>query len=92
MVTMKLPHTPATKYPLGDTTPPREAYKGQREAFWEKFNRFTPTDIYQWELLKPGNRIEGPAIIEAEGTTAVIEPDWTFSMDEYLNGILTHNI
>jgi len=92
MVTMKLPHTPATKYPLGDTTPPREAYKGQREAFWEKFNRFTLTDIYQWELLKPGNRIEGPAIIEAEGTTAVIEPDWTFSMDEYLNGILSHNI
>ena len=92
MVTMKLPHTPAAKYPLGDTTPPREAYKGQREAFWEKFNRLAPTDIYQWELLKPGNRIEGPAIIEAEGTTAVIEPDWTFSMDEYLNGILSHNI
>lgn len=92
MVTMKLPHTPAAKYPLGDTTPPREAYKGQREAFWQKFNRFTPTDIYQWELLKPGNRIGGPAIIEAEGTTAVIEPDWTFNMDEYLNGILTHNI
>ena len=90
MVTMKLPHTPAVRYPLGDAAPPRDAYKGKREAFWEKFNKFTPTDIYQWELLKPGNRIEGPAIIEAEGTTAVIEPGWTFKMDEYLNGIMKH--
>jgi N-methylhydantoinase A len=91
MVTMKLPHTPEVKYTLGDATPPHEAYKGKRDAFWEKLNKFTPTDIYQWELLKPGNRIEGPAIIEAEGTTAVIEPGWSFKMDEYLNGILKHN-
>ena len=91
MVTMKLPHAPAVKYPLGDTRPPKDAFKGQRDAFWDKLNRFTPTDIYQWELLRPGNRIDGPAIIEAEGTTAVIEPGWTFKMDEYLNGIMKLN-
>jgi N-methylhydantoinase A len=92
MVTMKLPHTPPVKFPLGAAAPPKDSYKGQREAFWEKFNAFRPTDIYQWELLRPGNQIAGPAIIEAEGTTAVIEPGWVFKVDEYLNGLVTMKI
>jgi N-methylhydantoinase A/acetophenone carboxylase len=92
MVTMKLPHAPAIKFPLEAGAPPKDSFKGRREAFWEKFNGFKPTDVYQWELLKPGNKIEGPAIIEAEGTTAVIEPGWTFKVDEYLNGLLTMKV
>jgi N-methylhydantoinase A len=91
MVTMKLPHTPLIKHELEGKIPPKEARKGQRDCFWEKMNAFAQTDIYQWESLRPGNIIEGPAIIEAEGTTAVIEPDWTFKMDLYLNGIVTLN-
>jgi N-methylhydantoinase A/acetophenone carboxylase len=92
LVTMKLPHSPTVKSILEAKKPSKDAYKGQREAFWEKTNAFTLTDIYQWELLKPGNQIEGPAIIEAEGTTVVIEPDWTFKMDEYSNGIVTYRL
>jgi N-methylhydantoinase A/acetophenone carboxylase len=92
MVTMKLPRTPSVKSPLEAATPSKDSYKGQRDAYWEKYNSFRPTDIYQWELLKPGNKIEGPAIIEAEGTTAVIEPGWAFKVDEYLNGIVTMKV
>ena len=92
MVTLELPHTPPVILPLEATAPPKDSFKGQREAFWEKLDAFKPTDLYQWELLKPGNTIRGPAIIEAEGTTAVIEPDWTFKVDEYLNGIVTMKV
>jgi N-methylhydantoinase A len=91
MVTMKLPHAPPVKFPVESAEPPKDSFKGRREAFWEKYGAFRPTDIYQWELLKPGNQIEGPAIIEAEGTTAVIEPGWAFKVDQYLNGILKHS-
>jgi N-methylhydantoinase A len=89
MVTMKLPHATPLKHKLEGKKPSKEAYKGQRDCFWETSNAYTPTDIYQWELLGPGNVIDGPAILEAEGTTVVIDPGWTFKMDQYLNGILT---
>lgn len=32
--------------------------------------------------------IDGPAIIEAEDTTVVIEPGWRYTLDEYLNGVI----
>jgi N-methylhydantoinase A len=92
MANMKLPHQPAAKYELESKKPARESYKGQREAYWEKLKGFVPTDIYQWGLLRSGNEIEGPVIIEDEGTTVVIEPGWTFKMDQYLNGIVAHHV
>jgi N-methylhydantoinase A len=89
MVTMKLPHAPPAKHKLEGKKPSSEACKGQRECFWETVRGYTPTDVYQWELLKPGNTIEGPVILEAEGTTVVIDPGWTFRMDQYMNGLVT---
>lgn len=87
-VTMKLPHLPVSKHEVVSEKLPKEAFKGERDVFWEELGAFTETNIYQWDMLKPGNVIKGPAIIEAEGTTVVIEPGWTFRMDPYLNGIL----
>ena len=44
--------------------------------------------MFAQERLLPGNVVDGPAIIEAEDTTVVIEPGWTFRLGEYLDGIL----
>jgi len=90
-VNLALPHFMLTEHGvLGEKTP-GNALKGQREAYWEKLGGFKPTNIYQWDLLRAGNVIEGPAIIESENTTVVIEPDWTFKMAPELYGMITYN-
>lgn len=63
---------------------PKIAFKGKRQAYWEQMGRFEATDIYDSRLLKPGNMVHGPAIIEAETTTYVLPPAWKLSVDKHL--------
>jgi len=51
--------------------------------------RFVQTPIYRRSLLKPGNRIHGPAIVTQYDTTTVILPGHVAVVDEYMN-ILIH--
>jgi N-methylhydantoinase A/oxoprolinase/acetone carboxylase beta subunit len=76
------------RYPLKGAKPPAAAYKGRREAFWEETGRFQPTDLYEQDLLEPGNIIEGPAIIEAADTNTVLPPGRTYTVNEYRSGII----
>ena len=48
---------------------PKAALKGEREFY--RNGAFTPSKVYAAERLKPGNVVEGPAIIEAADTTVV---------------------
>ena len=43
--------------------------RGKRKAF---FGAWRDCDVYALDDLKPGHTIEGPAIVEAETTTVVI--------------------
>jgi len=72
-------------YPDKGNIPPKNALKGKREVYWEEYSDFKETPIYQEELLGSGNMIEGPAIIEAENTTAVLPPGQKISVDKYHN-------
>ncbi len=76
------------KYPLKSTKAPAEAFKGKREAFWQELGGFRPTSTYDLDKLEPGNKLEGPAIIEAVDTTIVLPPGRTFTINEYLSGII----
>jgi N-methylhydantoinase A/acetophenone carboxylase len=89
-VELELPHFAVTRQEMAGETPDREALKTERDCYWEALGGFSRTKIYAWEKLKAGNLIQGPSVIEAEATTVVIEPAWTFKMDSYGNGILTH--
>lgn len=62
---------------------PKDAYVGKRQVYFE--DRFIDTNVYRWEKLKPGNSVEGPAIIEAAFTTGAIPQDMTATVDDYLN-------
>jgi N-methylhydantoinase A/acetophenone carboxylase len=64
----------------------RSARKGVRDVFWG--NGYISTDVYERDLLKCGNRIEGPAVIESPDTTYVIPPNWSYTVDKYHNGII----
>lgn len=65
------------------TTDPSQAHAGTRRAYFDDSVR--QVNIYRYEDLRAGNEIEGPAIIEAAGTTIVVPPSLRASMDPYLN-------
>lgn len=62
--------------------------KGQRPAFWGADHGWLDSGVYDLAALKPGNVVEGPAVIEAVDTTIVIDPDRTFRVDEHTNGVI----
>jgi N-methylhydantoinase A len=46
------------------------------------------TAIYARNRLQAGDRISGPAVVEQQDTTTVIEPGYAGSVDPYLNIII----
>ena len=67
-----------------------QAKKGSRNAYWPELNTRIDTDVYQFEKLAPGNRLEGPALIEAEFTTIVVPPGQFFHIDSRGLGLLEY--
>jgi N-methylhydantoinase A/acetophenone carboxylase len=68
--------------------PAASARTGKRPAFWIGPNDFLDTPVFTFEELKPGNRIEGPALVEARHTTFVVDPGWRLTLDPYRNCLL----
>ncbi len=58
------------------------ARKGERPVFWPEEKGFRNSPIYAYESLRPGNVVEGPAVVEGEYTTLVVPPAMVFSIDE----------
>jgi N-methylhydantoinase A/acetophenone carboxylase len=75
-------------FELKGTEPLPKALKEPRRAFWAALGGFKETAVFAYEALAPGNKIAGPALIEARDTTFVIEPGWKFTLDLYFNGAL----
>ncbi|MBB5222785.1 N-methylhydantoinase A [Amaricoccus macauensis] len=61
---------------------------GAREVWMPEVGGFTECVVYSRDGLKPGNRIDGPAIVEQMDTTTVILPDMQATVDPYLNLVL----
>ncbi len=66
-------------------TDPTQALKGKRKVFFRKTKGFVETEIYDYKRLNFGNKVSGPAIIEAPTTTIVVLPQQSVRMDEYRN-------
>jgi N-methylhydantoinase A/oxoprolinase/acetone carboxylase beta subunit len=84
-VPLRKPKLPT--FPL-DGESPRKALKGKRPVYWKQYNDFRETEIYDADLLRAGNIVEGPAVIEAKDTTIVLPPGMKYSVDRYLSGII----
>ena len=63
------------------------AQLGARPAYWRDLG-WQETAVYEQRRLQVGHGFEGPAIIEAEDTTVVVEPGWRYVVDELGNGLL----
>jgi N-methylhydantoinase A/acetophenone carboxylase len=72
--------------PTGDTA---AVVAGSRPAVWALEQGPIDTPLYEIAALRPGVRIEGPALIESETTTIVVAPHWSLAVDERLAVILT---
>jgi N-methylhydantoinase A len=53
--------------------------KGTRPIFWDGVTS-TPTPIYDRETLAPGDRIEGPAVVEGSDTTYAVSLGWNLAV------------
>jgi N-methylhydantoinase A/acetophenone carboxylase len=91
-VHLPLPHFLLTQHEAVGEKSAKGALKERRDAYWGKPGGYKKTNIYQWDLLRAGNVIEGPAVIESDNTTVVVEPDWTFTMAPELYGMITYSL
>ena len=69
------------KQPLGKAQPVPEANRGKRQVYMR--GEWLEAQLWEVDLLKPGNRIQGPAILEHPATTMVLYPENRLVVDEW---------
>ncbi len=65
-----------------------EAKTGERTVYFGKEHGTLNCQIYTRDLLEPGHKICGPAVIEQLDTTTVIHPEQEGTVDNYRNIII----
>jgi acetone carboxylase beta subunit len=66
---------------LGSSTPPAEAAKNARPAWFE--GEWRQTSVFEMSRLRPNNELSGPVIVEDPTTTLVVPPGRRIRLDEY---------
>ncbi|WP_212523503.1 hydantoinase/oxoprolinase family protein [Actibacterium sp. MT2.3-13A] len=61
---------------------PERAIKAQREVILSADGAAVTAPVYDGNLLGAGDRIEGPAVIEEDTTTILIDADWRATLHE----------
>ncbi|MGH2499390.1 MAG: hydantoinase/oxoprolinase family protein [Candidatus Limnocylindria bacterium] len=71
---------------LPDERPdPAPALRGERPLYLSDAGDVRAASVYSAEGLRPGNELEGPALIEAEDTTVLVPPGQRLWVDGFLN-------
>jgi N-methylhydantoinase A/oxoprolinase/acetone carboxylase beta subunit len=58
-----------------------------REAYFQRVGSIQ-TPVYARLALSPGDRVAGPALIDAPDTTIVVPPTWNAAVDRFHNVIV----
>ena len=64
----------------------KHAIKGNRKVAWGSSKG--EAQVYGWELLQPGNRVEGCAVLEGANSTYFVPEGWTLVVDQFGNAKL----
>lgn len=67
---------------------PEPARNGERDVSWADGEGYASTPVFEYDELRPGMEIGGPAVVDADYTTTAVPDEWTYRLDEYRNGIL----
>ena len=81
-----LPQPRLEAAPLNGRTDPIDASAGTRDAYFS--GEWVSTALYDRSKLRPGDSVNGPAVVEQLDSTTVIWPAQTARVDEYGNLIL----
>ena len=80
---------PETDYPApppaAPMTAPPTAGATTRPVFFTGVGGWRDAAVLDRRALAPGMRIDGPAVIEGEGSSALVPPGWRAAVDAYLN-------
>jgi N-methylhydantoinase A len=68
---------------------PSAAALPSRRVFWPEEGDWIETPIYDGPALRPGNALDGPAVIEQPGTTVVVPAGARAELDRYGNTLIT---
>jgi len=64
--------------------------RGERPIFFNEYNAYHTTPVYNGSLLRPGNVVVGPAVVEEINTTIVVFPDWTLKLTPFNCYLMRH--
>lgn len=85
--TAATPHPPLPVHPMAGADP-SAACKAPRRVCWSLDEGFRDTAVYDLDRLLPGNRVDGPAVIEAKDTVCLVPAGAAFTLDQYRAGAL----
>lgn len=80
----KIPRPSLKVVPMNGKNPDH-ALKDTRAVYFTDEKAFLSSKIYDGDLLKPGNVIVGPAVVEEMALTLIIPPKFSFQVDQYGN-------
>ena len=58
----------------------KDALKSNRNLIFSNSGELIKTPVYDGNILSDGHQIHGPAVVEEDTTTLVIEPGWTLEL------------
>lgn len=78
---------PELDYPVpeGRADSDSDPQTGTREVYFTGVRQSREAAVWQRPALLPGAKISGPAVVEGEGSSALIPPGWIATVDRYLN-------
>ena len=88
----------ALKESSGSRGNAESALKEYRDVFFTGYGDtvetgdFIKTPVYDRNLLKPGDRLAGPAVIEERITTVILHPGWELGIDTFGNIIMEASV
>lgn len=68
---------------------PANAARADRSVYWAETRERKATPVFDGDVLEPGHRIAGPAIVETTDTTVVVRPRQSLLVDTFGNFELT---
>lgn len=87
-VTMSVP-TEVPRPPRRPTQPRVPTTPTRRAVYWLERKRFVDTPVYAGKQLRPGDQVNGPAIIEYTATTVAVRPGHRLVVDDFGNLVIT---
>ena len=66
-----------------------DPHKGERAAYFPEVGRFVPAQVYDRYKLRPGDVVDGPALIEERESTIVFGPSGRVEADDLRNLVMT---